>query len=554
MWEQGVYTCMEKTDEQENYRGIALTISTAIAKDAKSHFSDAAWTRNIPAYLLLRDDDEITIYFNQLEEIHKEWLYNRLTKDGHDAAAGTVAGLRQAEKDPANAEIKNLKMLAQALGRYLIADGIDGWIYTIGGHYEQMPWLVNNVYFQEGQNAPPNVAVQIVANSPVASLDDMNRPATRMIYFFGDDLRHKQVANILASKGFMKETPELKAAYLKSVHKFSDYLVRLNCQFMAEGEGLEVDFEKGSRYAERIVFDEPVKVINDEGVMHRKFFAQIDSPLWGSVGKPYSEVPIHPKIFCFNLNTHTNMWIHVDRLTPYEYNPALRDKLVLPDEHRDLVDILTQDMDVLMEDIISGKSGGTTILCKGAPGLGKTLTAEVYAEVVGRPLYRVHSGQLGIQSDAVEANLDKILKRAQRWGAVMLIDEADVYIRKRGNDIDHNAVVASFLRTLEYFHGLLFLTTNRVDDVDDAIASRCIATIVFEPPRPEEARRIWRVLADQFDVQLDDGLIDELVQEFQGISGRDIKELLKLTAKWCRQKGLEPSCKVFKSCAQFRGL
>lgn len=138
------------------------------------------------------------------------------------------------------------------------------------------------------------------------------------------------------------------------------------------------------------------------------------------------------------------MWIHVDNLTDYQYDSSLREKLILPEEHRDLIDILTQDMDILMDDIVAGKSGGTTILCKGAPGLGKTLTAEVYSEVVGRPLYRVHSGQLGVSSENVEKNLEKVLKRAQRWGAVMLIDEADVYIRRRGNEIDHNAVVASF--------------------------------------------------------------------------------------------------------------
>jgi AAA+ superfamily predicted ATPase len=248
------------------------------------------------------------------------------------------------------------------------------------------------------------------------------------------------------------------------------------------------------------------------------------------------------------------MWVHVNNLTEYAYNPSLRDKLILPPEHRDLVDILTQDMDILMEDIVSGKSGGTTILCKGAPGLGKTLTAEVYSEVVGRPLYRVHSGQLGITAETVEMNLDKILKRAQRWGAVMLIDEADVYIRQRANDIEHNAVVASFLRTLEYFHGLLFLTTNRVGDVDDAIASRCIATIVYEPPSHEGARRIWEVMSEQFDFRLSEKLIGDLVKNFEGISGRDIKELMKLTVKWCRQKNVRPSVKVFKSCAQFRGL
>jgi len=101
---------------------------------------------------------------------------------------------------------------------------------------------------------------------------------------------------------------------------------------------------------------------------------------------------------------------------------------------------------------------------------------------------------------------------------------------------------------------LLFLTTNRTDDVDDAIVSRCIATIRYEPPGEENAKQIWRVLSDQFQFPLSAEIIDELICCFPGVSGRDIKELLKLTAKWCRQKKVEPSVAVFQACAQFRGL
>ena len=68
------------------------------------------------------------------------------------------------------------------------------------------------------------------------------------------------------------------------------------------------------------------------------------------------------------------------------------------------------------------------------------------------------------------------------------------------------------------------------------------------------AKRIWNVLANQFQFQLPEDLVDSLVDNFRGVSGRDIKELLKLTAKWCRQKNVTPSLDVFKTCAQFRGL
>ncbi len=114
-------------------------------------------------------------------------------------------------------------------------------------------------------------------------------------------------------------------------------------------------------------------------------------------------------------------------------------------------------------------------------------------------------------SRTMETALKEVLTRAQRWGAVMLIDEADVYIKRRDDNIAMNAVVGVFLRVLEYFNGLLFLTTNRVDDIDEAIVSRCIALIKFHPPDAAARRRIWGVMAEQFALDVDDAQMDELV-------------------------------------------
>ena len=538
----------------ETHQGISVHVPTVIVKAAKELFAQADWVKSIPNHLLLRDDNQISVYFYELDEPSRDWVYQQMLDLGDKSAATTLASLREAEKDPNNIVIKDLTVFAQALSAYVRNDAIDGWLYGISEHGESLPWLVRNISLQEMSNGQECVMVALTANSVAMSNNDYSRPYDRTVFFLKTDLTRGTVAEILAIKGFMKETTALKQAYEASIETFTRYAPKVNEQFIARGSGLEVDLSKQYPSPERVPIPTPMRVVNDEDLVKRKFTTRADAPFWHYQRHSFSSIPIHPMILCFNLETHSNMWIHVDNMLEYQYDPSLRDKLILPPHHRDLIDILTQDMDVLMEDIIADKSGGTTILCKGAPGLGKTLTAEVYAEVVRRPLYRVHSGQLGINSAEVEKNLERILKRAQRWGAVLLIDEADVYIRTRGNDIDHNAVVASFLRTLEYFHGLLFMTTNRTQDVDDAIASRCIATIIYEPPRPEDAKRIWRVLSGQFEFTLDDPLIDDLVSHFHSVSGRDIKELLKLTAKWCRQKNVPPSLEVFRSCAQFRGL
>jgi SpoVK/Ycf46/Vps4 family AAA+-type ATPase len=117
-----------------------------------------------------------------------------------------------------------------------------------------------------------------------------------------------------------------------------------------------------------------------------------------------------------------------------------------------------------------------------------------------------------------------------------------------------NAVVGVFLRVLEYFNGLLFLTTNRIDDIDEAIVSRCIALIRFYPPDAVARRKIWSVMCEQFALDVDDALLDQLVTTFATASGRDIKGLAKLTSKYCHHKKVAPTRDVFMRCAIFRGL
>lgn len=265
-------------------------------------------------------------------------------------------------------------------------------------------------------------------------------------------------------------------------------------------------------------------------------------------------VPVHPVVKVFDLKSHEFFWVHSDNMTPYEYDKSLREKLILPPTHRDLLDVLTSDLGAFVNDFIEGKSAGNVILCKGIPGVGKTLTAEVYAELIDRPLYAIHSGSLGTTAEDIEKNLQVIFKRGKRWDCVLLLDEADVFVVQRGNNIQQNAIVAEFLRTLEYFDGLLFMTTNRPNDIDEAIISRCAAIIDYAPPSSEDAAAIWRVMATQYAADLPDQLIDELVTLFPEIAPRDIKMLFRLALRVAAAHKEPLSLSTFRRCAMFRAI
>lgn len=122
--------------------------------------------------------------------------------------------------------------------------------------------------------------------------------------------------------------------------------------------------------------------------------------------------------------------------------------------------------------MVQGKGKGLIGLLSGGPGCGKTLTAEAVAEVTMRPLYMVSAGELGTAPEKVDAQLTLVLELSYRWGAVLLLDEADVFLQERDTkEVARNALVSIFLRQLEYFQGILILTTNRIGECDAAFES-----------------------------------------------------------------------------------
>jgi hypothetical protein len=471
-------------------------------------------------------------------------------------ALDNILGAPQARKIP------DLDKLVPGLAAYFSRDVIDGWLYKRNKDGVLLPWLIHRLRHVVPDQGAPYVVIDLIANTMQAagreeSSDLRMRRAgmTNAIVINSHDIANRTIPELLTELGYFKECPEFKQEYEVQAKRFLKYQRQFGKQFVARNAAFTMD-EKFRIGMLPFKAGTTAKCVNDEEILDRRFEMMTDAEFWRQNGfeQGFEKIPLHCYVHLFHLELHQNIWVHVQNLTSYEYKPELREKLILPTQHRELIDILTADMNVLMEDIVEGKSGGTTILCKGAPGLGKTLTAEVYSEVVGKPLYRVHSGQLGITAASVEQNLSEILRRAARWDAILLLDEADVYIRCRDNDLQHNAIVAEFLRTLEYFKGLLFMTTNRVGDVDDAILSRCIATIKYEVPPKEDAMRLWKSLATQFHADLSDELVDSLSNIYAKCSGRDIKELLKLTSKYCKSKQIPFSEDAFRQCAVFRGI
>jgi SpoVK/Ycf46/Vps4 family AAA+-type ATPase len=185
----------------------------------------------------------------------------------------------------------------------------------------------------------------------------------------------------------------------------------------------------------------------------------------------------------------------------------------------------------LQTDFLEGKGEGLIMLLHGGPGTGKTLTAESVAELAERPLYRVTCGDIGTDAESVETYLNSVLFIGSQWGCVVLLDEADVFLEERTKmDLQRNALVSVFLRVLEYYDGILILTTNRIGTFDEAFKSRIQLSLHY-PTLDEEGRKgVWRNFArslserNEMEYNEIEQHLDELAKH--KLNGRQIRNVI----------------------------
>jgi SpoVK/Ycf46/Vps4 family AAA+-type ATPase len=281
--------------------------------------------------------------------------------------------------------------------------------------------------------------------------------------------------------------------------------------------------------------------------------AENAAPLSGEARFPFNKnepTPYHLLLKVFDLEGNAYKYSHPVALSRYKYRNATLDHLVASNEVKKLISILTSGAASIRSDIVEDKGMGRILMLTGMPGTGKTLTAEIVADSSKKPLLRIKSATLGTTVDSVERNLTLIMRRAEAWDCIVLFDEADVFIQKRGDSLEKNALVGVFLQILEYCNTTVFMTTNREHDIDDAIVSRCDALINFGMPDESQRKTLWLRHAEIAGVKLPDGIVNSLSKEFR-VTGRTIKKCVALAKRIADAENATPSEKTMTRVMRF---
>lgn len=269
------------------------------------------------------------------------------------------------------------------------------------------------------------------------------------------------------------------------------------------------------------------------------------------------DILVFPFLPVFNLGSG-KIWglAHYDDLKEVEYQNDVFEHVVLEKNKKDIIRKLTENYDYKMtNNLIDSKGRNLIFLFHGPPGVGKTLTAIAISELMKRPLYQVSISDLELDPTKLEFNLKEVSKCCQRWNAVLLIDEADIFLESRNfSDIMRNTIVAIFLNFLEHNKNIVFLTTNRLETIDAAVKSRINLIVTYLKLKEKDRYCIWDNLLKDYKIKSDEkhSLLIELSKI--ELNGREVSNMLNIVSTILKDENSEEGytkdqfIKVLKSC------
>ncbi|KAH8122446.1 P-loop containing nucleoside triphosphate hydrolase protein [Trichoderma asperelloides] len=218
------------------------------------------------------------------------------------------------------------------------------------------------------------------------------------------------------------------------------------------------------------------------------------------------------KVAGYSLDHKQWGYFRVDLTDEVVFNENAFDSLILDARQKQQIQSLVHihgHENMKFDDIIQGKGKGLVILLYGEPGVGKTLTAESW-----------------------EKRLMATLRFSEKWNAVALLDEADVLsIQRNATDLEHNCIMSVFLRVLEYYSGILFLTANRIGVFNRAVKSHIHLAIHYPKPSRTSRQSLWNLFLSRSSEESTErlranGTLDRIADE--DLNGRQIKNTVQL--------------------------
>jgi len=400
---------------------------------------------------------------------------------------------------------------------------------------------ITGVYLRESQGS---LMIVVVGNVLIAY-------GEKMLASLQNSTIHEFEKHTLEQLRFVPLTDETKIT-LRSNADFAGIISKAKAGFHVDYNG--VGFIPGPQNSVREIGVNSRVIMDPQGChqVEPEFFASMYAaldyrvnthgrePTLVSVDNLENRLNVVSMVMSYDLKTSRWFCGHPARTSVIFFCENAFDELVLEDNVKELIHACVVHRTAKL-DAIANKDTGALFLLSGAPGTGKTLCAESVAELLAKPLYKVGMGELGTDAPKLDSNLQRILRLAERWSAILLLDEADVLMSRRGEDLGRNALVATALKHLEYYSGTLMLTTNLIANIDPAFKSRITMAVHFPEPTTAKMNSIWRTLLKRagFDQALLEPHMDTLLS--YKVNGREIKNTCSTALALATHRQVAPS-------------
>lgn len=166
----------------------------------------------------------------------------------------------------------------------------------------------------------------------------------------------------------------------------------------------------------------------------------------------------------------------------------------------------------------------------GPPGTGKTLAAQAIAHKLNLKILIVPYDQLESKYvGETPKNIVSVFQLASEQNALLFFDEADSFLGKRlenvmqSSDTAVNLTRSVMITQLSAYEGVVIFATNLARNYDAAFVSRIRWKLQFALPDEQARKAIWKVQIPHKLPLNDDVDFAHLAAEFDGVSGRDIK-------------------------------
>lgn len=257
-----------------------------------------------------------------------------------------------------------------------------------------------------------------------------------------------------------------------------------------------------------------------------------------------------PFVPSFNLDNNTWFDAEIDRLEPItQPDETVLDRVTFDEDKKEILKTLVESHKQFggdQDDLIARKGRALVIILEGDHGTGKKHIIKALAEQLACPLMRGPNRYL---TAGPNIRLPHLLEQAAEWGALLMFDDPDFLAKSGGGPwagpmVSHTTRdLQDFLRRVEFFKGIIFLTTDRQkDQINSSILSRADAHFTFPVFNKEESKQVWKTFLDRLPDDIGRNLpitSEELAAKMAAkwsMNGHEIKHVVNLTTTWCCKK------------------